>query len=528
MQNLAKHDVEDFPFRHYIRHVKGGDALRLTDHPAPETTPVWSPDGSAIAFVRYEDEACTLYEIAVLGGAARRLTTCDPTVRMGLAWSPDGRTLVFPERLAVDSAALSLPPASLVAFDRQTLDRLVLTTPSAPSLGDSSPIFSPDGRWLAFIRRVDYWADDLYLLGLDADTLRRITFDARSISGVDWMADGRRLVWGSNRGGASNLWKIGIDQGATPEPFYVTSGGVLNHPRLARQGHRLVYENWSYESNIWRIPGRKAPSEASPALAIGSTMWDLQPAVAPDGQKVAFISTRSGSFELWIDRLDGSNARQLTWFEGPFVGMPRWSPDGQRLAFVARTGDAARDVVYVLNRDASVPQALTDAQHNSSVPSWTHDGAALYVGSDRSGTWQVWRLPLNGDAPTPVTDNGGAMALESPDGTTLYYNKPRQAAIWQRPVGGGPETLVVDEAMLNFDVWNWLVTDDGFYFFQPHDDGSTAVIFFDRTTRLITSLAVIEHLGFSPGIAVSPDEAWLFYTRADRSEGDLMLVEHFE
>ena len=149
-----------------------------------------------------------------------------------------------------------MPPASLVAFDRQTLDRLVLTTPSTPSLGDSSPIFSPDGRWLAFIRRVDYWADDLYLLGLDADTLRRITFDARSISGVDWMADGRRLVWGSNRGGAYTLWKIGIDQGATPEPLYVTSGGVLNHPRLARQGHRLVYENWSYESNIWRLRHR--------------------------------------------------------------------------------------------------------------------------------------------------------------------------------------------------------------------------------------------------------------------------------
>ena len=120
------------------------------------------------------------------------------------------------------------------------------------------------------------------------------------------------------------------------------------------------------------------------------------------------------------------------------------------------------------------------------------------------------------------------MAFESPDGTTLYYNKFGETALWQRPVGGGPEALIVDEATLAFDFWNWLVTDDGFYFLQPQKDGTTTVVFFDRTTRLVTPLAVIEHLGFSPGIAVSPDEAWLFYTRADRSEGDLMLVEHFE
>lgn len=514
----------------YIRHVREGEgeALQLTHDPAPEASPVWSPDGGVIAFARYEDDACAVYEVAALGGAERRLTSCDPTVGMALAWSPDGRTLVFPERVTVDSAAASRPPASLVAFDRQTLDRRVLTMPPEPSLGDSGPVFSPDGRRLAFIRRTDYWADDLYLLGLDEDTLRRVTFDARSISGVDWAEDGRGLVWGSNRGGAYSLWKIGLARGATPEPLYVTSGGVLNHPRLARQGRRLVYENWSYESNIWRTPARKASSTAPAALAIGSTMWDLQPAIAPDGQEIAFTSTRSGSFELWSSRLDGSDARQLTRFEGPFVGMPRWSADGRRLAFVARTGEAARDVVYVLNREASVPQALTEAQYNSSVPSWTHDGSALYVGSDRSGAWQVWRCPLDGRAPTQVTDDGGAIAFESPDGTTLYYNKIRQAAIWQRPVGGGPETLVVDEATLHFDWWNWVATDEGFYFFQPHDDGTTDVIFFDRTTRRVTPIATVEHLGFSPGIAVTPDEAWLFYTRADRSEGDLMLVEPFE
>ncbi len=512
----------------YVRHGQGGEPLRLTDHPAEERSPVWSPDGGTIAFVRYEEDTCFLYEVPTLGGLSRRLAPCDPTVALTIAWSPDGQTLVFPDRVASDSTDTARAPAGLVALDRRTLTRRTLTHPEENTMGDRQPAFSPDGRGLAFVRRVNYWADDLYVLALAEGTLQRVTSDARSISGVDWTPDGGYLVWGSNRKGSYHLWTIALGRDAEPEPLYVMSGGVVNQPQLARQGRRLVYENWSYESNIWRIPGRHAPPDASPALVIGSTMWDLQPGIAPDGQHIALVSTRSGSFELWMQALDGGPARQLTQFEGPFVGVPRWSPDGDFLAFVARTGENASDVVYVLDVERAEAIPITDSTYSSTVPSWNHDGTALYVASNRNGSYQVWRYPLNGADPVRITEEGGAIAFETTDGRMLYYNKPGQSAIWQKPVAGGAEALLLDETMVSFDWWNWLSTDEGFYFFQQDAEGSPAIVYYDRSTRALTPIATAEHLGFSPGIAVSPDEAWLFYTRADRSESDLMLIENFE
>ena len=97
---------------------------------------------------------------------------------------------------------------------------------------------------------------------------------------------------------------------------------------------RLLYIRLYADSNVWRVDtaAAGAPASSPPRVAISSTRPDLQPALSPDGKRLAFFSGRSGEFELWVAEPDGSNAVQLTSL-GSLPGFARWSPDGQLIAF---------------------------------------------------------------------------------------------------------------------------------------------------------------------------------------------------
>ena len=146
----------------------GGPPLQLTNGPANDSNPVWSPDGRFIAFLRYipggpsTDWAEAILLIPALGGPERKIAeTRQASVSPPfLAWSPNGNFLVISHK---DSP--KEPPALFVVAIDSGEKRRLTSPPSAPIAfsGDSSPAFSPDGRTLAFIRSSDV-RTELYLL----------------------------------------------------------------------------------------------------------------------------------------------------------------------------------------------------------------------------------------------------------------------------------------------------------------------------------------------------------------------------
>jgi len=501
----------------------GTKPLRLTEHPADECGPVWSPDGRQVAFVRVSEGGGAIYTVPSLGGQERRVTDINGVVRWwgppctALSWSPDGEWLAFREQPSEEKAS------RIVRVSLDTREQQPLTSPSEDTQGDLYPSFSPDGTLLAFFRSASgaFGNWDVWVQRLGEATPRRLTH-----AEYDWCS---HLVWTPS--GSEILFTTGSENfnihrvslaGGEPQPVFGLGAG---YPSI--RGNLMVYQQITWITQaIWRVPGRTASTRnRKPQKLIASSQWDGNPAYSPDGRRIAFSSNRSGGDNIWVCDSDGTNPVQLTTFES-LTGTPRWSPDGRKLVFDSiEAGDWN---VYVVDADGGAPQRLTPESSADNVGTWSRDGQWIYFSSNRGGSKQIWKMPSAGGPAVQVTRGGGFYAQESWDGRHLYYtNAQAPTGIWRVPVAGGEETAVV-KGPVSWD--HWALSRSGLYYstFRPLRRGNEyRVQFLDfesgRTKELFRLVGSSAH----QWLAVSPDEEWILYSEIPEWQSELMLVENF-
>jgi Tol biopolymer transport system component/DNA-binding winged helix-turn-helix (wHTH) protein len=520
----------------YIKQIGMEPPSRLTETPAREFSPAWSPDGRFIAFLREVAPArAALIVIPQRGGRERvlgELAGTFLTLLLGphLAWTPDSKWIAFPR---------GDPPALfLLSVGTQEQRKLTNPPPGSQGDGDTTPAFSPDGRTLAFARfRHDAYRADLYVLSLATDyTAQGDPTWLRPANAWNfapaWTPDGQEIVFSSttgmlvgNRGlvpraGPMGLWRVRVSKQATPRKVDFASGQT-SAPAVSRQLNRLAYVEGKLDTNIWRIDLRDTGSRPSaPAQFIASTRPEFTPVFSPDGKKIVFVSERSGAPEVWVCDSDGSNPVQLTSLARPTIWGPQWSWDGQNIAFWIQ------EEVYVVSANGGVPRRLVTRPTGGQWPYWARDGQSLYFASgDRNGT-EVWKMRSTGGGAIQVTRNGGDVPQESPDGKFVYYGKgwPLPWSVWRMPVEGGEETKVLDSVNPST---LWTVGSKGIYFFKAADDkGRSDLCRYEFATAKTRKLLTIER-SVSYGLTVSPDGRTILYTQLDEAGTDLMLVENF-
>jgi eukaryotic-like serine/threonine-protein kinase len=256
---------------------------------------------------------------------------------------------------------------------------------------------------------------------------------------------------------------------------------------------------------------------------ISSTRNDLAPQFSPDGKKIAFMSSRSGHWEIWVCDKDGSKALSLTSFGGPYVTNPRWSPDGERIAF---DSDAEGEFdIWVIGANGGKPQRMTTDPANDGNPSWSRDGQWIYFDSARTGEQQVWKIPVTGGDAIQVTRDGGFAPLESPDGKFIYYTKALgKTSLWRLPVEGGQAAKVLENLS---NLSNLVIVNEGIYFVPEQGTASGfSIQFLNLATNQIRPVANLGKL-VVVGLALSPDGRWILYAQRDQGGAELRLVEHF-
>jgi Tol biopolymer transport system component len=414
---------------------------------------------------------------------------------------------------------------SIFFLRTDTGEKRRVTAPPSESYGDGFPAFSPDGGTLAFTRSAGLQVRDIFLQTLGPDMSpsgepRRVTFDGRLIAGLDWTADGRELVFSSNRAGRHSLWRVAVS-GGRPEPLGA-GGEDAFAPSIARQGGRLAYSHEERDTNIWRIERK----DNHPTKFIASKREDNAAQISPDGRKIVFQSSRSGSFEIWVSERDGSHPIQLTFFGGPQAGSPRWSPDSRQIAFDSPT--KGNTEVYVVSSEGGSPRQLTAGTSDNVRPSWSRDGRSIYFGSKRSGDWQVWKVRLDGGSAVQLTRNGGRETYESPDGKTVYYSKLGVPGIWSVPVSGGEETQLLASGMQG----HWAVHDEGIYLLNSRSMPPVIESFGFRAPGIERVAALPREMipfdGFATSaIAASRDGRSILYVQADQTQSEIMVLEKF-
>jgi Tol biopolymer transport system component len=197
-------------------------------------------------------------------------------------------------------------------------------------------------------------------------------------------------------------------------------------------------------------------------------------------------------------------------------GSPRWSPDGQRIAFDSNV--VGHWQIYVVSAQGGRPERMTKSAANDVRPSWSRDGKWIYFGSTRSGVSQVWKMPSGGGPAEQVTRNGGQTAFESPVSPTIYYtNGSNPSPLWKVPAEKGEESQVADSVTNS----QFAVSRGGICFISwPR------LQYLELSTGRTKTMLTLQKPALL-GLTMSPDEHWLLYSQIDQGGSDLMLVENF-
>lgn len=506
---------EDDNFDLYVAAVDGGAPVRLTNHPDPDLSPAWSPDGRWIAFFR-GGSAPGFYVIAATGEEERLISPAHPDrVGRALDWLPNSRSLIVADRNTRSE------PYTIQHLFLATGERRRLTSPDSGAFGDNAPAVSPDGRMFAFTRSQSFPVNEILVSDVSGGKPKQLTFDGQVITGLTWSEDGGSIIFSSEKGGsagAGSLWRVPVGGGVAEQIPGI--GTIASGPAVSRTGRMLAFQTSLLDTNVWRIR-----SDGSRAKVIASTRQDQRPRFAPDGSRIAFTSNRTGNWEIWAANADGSKPVQLTFFSGAPARYPRWSPDGRWIAFDYR-GEGNSDL-YVIAAEGGTPRRVTHDPASDNTPDWSKDGQWLYFSSNRSGPSELWKVPVaTGEAgAVRMTEDGGSWPALAPDGDTIYYIKGLlgKPELWSLRLTSKSHPRFVC-ALPAGSAASWDLDDTGVYFIDSASQPTASLSFFEFAPGDRSLIAPLGKRAFNGGLARGRGNGWL-YVQADGGGSDHVFVE---
>ena len=487
------------------------------------SSPAWSPDGKSLAYLRFRQDAGEL-AVATAEGTRERAVTKVFKTRYGLPnhhldWSPDGR------RLAVDDTTSAEQPFSIFLVSIATGERIRVTTPPDDALGDVDPRFSPDGTSISFIRVYHRARQGLFTVTIADGKLHQLLREGSPISGQDWTADGKSILFGSNRSGEFRLWRKAAGNANGPTLDWTgVYGDAPIQLSLAHRAPALVYSVLQEDFNIWRL---NLDSHAGTAerwtRIIDSSAQDASPQYSPDGEEICFRSDRTGQEQLWVSEADGSNLQQVTKdVLRPSVG--RWSSDGQSIVF----NDSREGDLYIAQRKGSGDWKTRAVGAKGTHPIFSKDGKWIYAGRMN----RILKIPAAGGPAATLSTTKGLSFGPSPDGESIYFVRELTGTtLWKLSTGSGAVSQVMD-GLVPYCSSCWAVSTKGIYYL-----GSTrasvngqAIYFHDFATGSDKLIAEYPEpllpLGGGP-FSLSPDGHYLLCVRVDPSNADVMRIEPY-
>jgi len=504
----------------YRMPITGGQATLVLGGPAWETQPRFSPDGKRIAIASDRDGLMNLWTIDTGGKDARQITKEREREVSNPAWTPDGQYLVgrkhFRNTRSVGAGEMWLyhtgggsglkltdrrnweqnateptvspdgryvffsedvspgggfqynrDPYTVVyvvqRFDRETGQRRTWLSGGGGSL---RPQLSPDGKTMAFIRRID-GKSVLMLHDMESgrqrplwDGLDRDQQEAWAIFGTypgySWTPDGQRIVIWAGGG----IWSVDVAEGdATRIPFsarvsQVITDAVRFPQAVAPDSFAVKMLRWASVSPdqrrvLYTALGKlwvKDLPDGAPRRLTSSADFELYPSWSTDGASIVYATWDDDSLgAIRTVSADGRNGRLLTRQPGHYI-EPRFSPDGQQVVFRRIGGDGLRGTlysretgVYVVPSSGGEARRVTEA---GSDPRLNRDGTRVFLSSGENNRAALVSVNLTGgDRRVHVTAENGTQFAPSPDEKYVAWVERFNAYVAPLPRTGGAVEL---------------------------------------------------------------------------------------
>jgi len=356
--------------------------------------PSWSPDGKRIAAGMFNASGggySTVVEVPVEGGEPRPIGS-EKWASVGrLLWLNDSSGLIMtaqPEASSIGTQVWFLPysggPAHRITNDLN-------------GYGEVSLGLTADSGTVATIQQVN--ASSIWITAPNEDESRAHQVVKTNLPDtVAWTPDGK-IVYASRTGENWDLW-IANNNGA--ESKQLTADAYIDHqPTVSADGRYIVFQsNRSGARNIWRID---ADGSNPKQLTQGNSV-DANPVVSPDGKFVVFMSLRSGTWTVWKVGIDGGAAVQLTDLSSEF---PSISPDGKSISYFYADQQANNQPkLAVIAFDGGPPVKTVDLPRSVQpiAFAWLPDGQSIAYLDNSSGILNVWSQPIDGSTPKQLTN----------------------------------------------------------------------------------------------------------------------------
>jgi TolB protein len=313
---------------------------------------------------------------------------------------------------------------------------------------------------------MDLWQQPMRPDGTPKDDPRPVTAGI-GMRRAKFSPDGTKLAYSRGRR-VANLWRVPIleDRPATwlDAEQLTFDQAYIEAVDVSRDGERLVFmSDRSGHFDIWTLSlggGEMAQVTSDPTP-------DWWPKWSPDGAEIAFQSYRSGNREIWVIPMNGGPARQLT--DGKAAGVesyqPAWSPDGREIAFVSvDEGDVH---VYIIPREGGEARQLTNAEEDWQ-PGWSPDGEWIVL---QGGGLGLRRVPTSGGEPEFWTDAPYAGQRWSRDGQRVFFSGRGETAgnVWAVSVEDRAMRAMTDLAGRSGTLGN-RATDGRYLYFAWQED----------------------------------------------------------
>jgi Tol biopolymer transport system component/DNA-binding winged helix-turn-helix (wHTH) protein len=323
----------------------------------------WLPDSSGVVMSASEEELSPsqIWQLSFPSGEVRRVTN-DLNTYLGASLTADGSALVTVQTDRVPNVWVA--PAS------DTSRAVQITTGTGKFDGYYGLSWTPDGRIVYSSIASGSW--DIWVMNADGTNQKQLTVGAKSNYGPSVSADGRYIVFVSNRAGAFNVWRMDAD-GSNPKQL--TAGTGENFAHVTPDGRWVIYATVGYgqDDHVWKVsidggdPVKLTDKPASwpfvspdgksfvcaygfsptsaPKLAVIPTeggqpvkLFDISPGFRantvwlPDNRGIAFVDSRTGTNNVWVQPLGGGKPVQLTDFKSDGVSAYDFSRDGRLAA----------------------------------------------------------------------------------------------------------------------------------------------------------------------------------------------------